>query len=195
MYIVISASPNSDGLTAACTRAALTGLREAGAEARHIDLCQLNLERCRQCGNGWGCCLQEHACVIEDDFRVLHGAVVDAEGIILISPVYWGEMAESVKLVFDRLRRCEATRAEKSALVNKWIIAIAAAGGSGNGVISCLQSMERLIQHMRAQVQDLIGITQRSRAYKVETIRTAAKTMAQTGMTKRRPLPKAKPDT
>ena len=178
MYLIISASPNSDGLTAACAQAALAGVGEAGATARHLDLCQLTLERCRQCGNGWGRCLKEHVCVIEDDFHTLHNAVAEAEGLILITPVYWGEMAESAKSAFDRLRRCEATRGEESALAKKPIIAVAAAGGSGGGITSCLQSMERLIQHTRAQVQDLIGVTQRSRAYKVETIRAAAKVLA-----------------
>ena len=72
MYLIISASPNSDGLTAACARAALAGVREAGATARHLDLCTMTLERCRQCGNGWGRCLKEHVCVIEDDLHTLH---------------------------------------------------------------------------------------------------------------------------
>ncbi len=178
MYLVISASPNSDGLTAACVKAALAGLAEAGVETRHFDLSRSSLERCRQCGNGWGRCRQEHACTIDDDFHALHGAVAQAEGVVLITPVYWGEMAESAKSVLDRLRRCEATRGEESALAKKPIIAVAAAGGSGNGTLSCLQSMERLIQHTRAQVQDLIAITQRSRAYKVATIHAAAKAMA-----------------
>ncbi len=180
MFLVISASPNTDGLTAACAHAALEGLCEAGAEGQHVDLCRLTLERCRPCDNGWGDCLREHHCVIADDFSTVQNAAAMAEGIIIITPVYWGEMAESAKSLFDRLRRCEATRGEASALAKTPIIAVAAAGGSGGGITSCLLSMERLIQHTRAQVQDLIGVTQRNRAYKVDTIRAAAKTMAET---------------
>ena len=113
MYLIVSASPNSDGLTAACAHAAREGVREAGATAEHLDLCTMMLESCRQCGNGWGRCLPEHVCVIEDDWETLHSAVASAQGVILITPVYWGEMAESAKAAFDRLRRCEATRVRR----------------------------------------------------------------------------------
>lgn len=182
MYIVISASPNSDGLTAACANAALEGCRAAGAEVAHFDLCQLRLESCRQCGNGWGSCLKEHVCVIEDDLKALQSALASADGVVLITPVYWGEMAESAKAAFDRIRRCEATRGEESGLAKTPVIAVAAAGGSGGGISSCLASMERLIQHTRGQVQDLIGVTQRSRVYKIDTIRAATKAMVEARM-------------
>jgi len=179
MFIVISASPNSDGLTAACANAALEGIHAAGAETTHFDLCKMHLERCRQCGNGWGRCWSEHTCIIEDDIHALQAALATAEGVVLITPVYWGEMAESAKSVFDRIRRCEAIRGEESALAKTPMIAVAAAGGSGGGLTSCLASMERLIQHMRGQVQDLIGVTQRNRTYKIDAIRAAAKTLAE----------------
>jgi multimeric flavodoxin WrbA len=179
MYLIISSSPNPDGLTAACAGSALAGLLEAGAQAQQLDLCKLTIERCRQCGNGWGICREKHVCVIEDHFSLLHEVAAQAEGIVIVTPVYWGDMSESAKSAFDRLRRCEAPRGEESALKDKPIIAIAAAGGSGNGVVSCLEQIERLIKQMRGQVVDLIGITRRSRAYKLEAIRAAARAMAE----------------
>ena len=178
MYLIISSSPNPDGLTAACSGSALAGLLEAGAQAQQLDLCKLTLERCRQCGNGWGSCRDKHTCVIDDHFSLLHEVAARAEGIVIVTPVYWGEVSESAKCAFDRLRRCEASRGEDCALKDKPVIAIAAAGGSGNGVVSCLEQMERLIKHMRAQVTDLIGVTRRSRPYQLETIRAATRTMA-----------------
>jgi multimeric flavodoxin WrbA len=178
MYLVISASPNSDGLTAACAAAAMAGFADAGAGAKHTDLCKLNIERCKPCGNGWGTCLKEHRCVLEDDLADLQADLALAEGVVLITPVYWGEMAERAKAAFDRIRRCEATRGEESALAGTPVIAVAAAGGSGGGITTCLLSMERLVQHTRGQVADLIGVTQRNRGYMVDAIRAAAKTLA-----------------
>lgn len=177
MYLILSASPNIDGLTAACANAALAGFQQAGTEATHINLCTLELERCRQCGNGWGSCLHEHVCIENDDIALLQQQLAAAQGLVLVTPVYYGEMAESMKSIFDRLRRCETTRGTEGILAGKPVISVAAAGGSGGGITSCLASMERLTQHMRAQVQDLIGITQKSRAYQVETIRAAAQTL------------------
>ena len=178
MYIIVSASPNSDGLTAACVKAAMAGFRDAGADAQHLDLCSTAIDRCRQCGNGWGICRTEHRCVIDDQLATLQASIADAQGLVIVTPVYWGEMAESAKCAFDRLRRCEATRGEESLFFQKPVIAVAAAGGSGGGITSCLASMERLIHHTRGTVADLIGITRRSREYTLVTIRAAAAAMA-----------------
>lgn len=177
MFVIISSSPNTDGLTAACAAAALTGVGNAGAESMFFDLCKMKLERCRQCDNGWGTCRNEHTCIINDDLSHLQEALKAAEGVIIISPVYYGELSESAKAAFDRLRRCEATNGELSALAGKPAILVAAAGGSGGGITTCLLSMERLALHMKAKVQDLIGVTQRSRSYRVDDIRAAAQNM------------------
>jgi putative protein kinase ArgK-like GTPase of G3E family len=36
MYIIITASPNADGLTAACGKAALAGITGAGGEGKSL---------------------------------------------------------------------------------------------------------------------------------------------------------------
>lgn len=177
MYLVITSSPNTDGLTAACAAAALEGLHESGADARHIDLCGLQLEPCRQCGNGWGSCRDKHACVQHDGLEELQRLVGEAEGLIWVTPVYFGDLSESARIAFDRLRRCNFWNNEVGILREKGVVCVAAAGGSGGGIASCLTAMERYVQHMRGQVADLIGITRRNREYTLDAIRAAAATL------------------
>ena len=178
MFLIISSSPNTDGLTAACVTAAEAGCAQVGMATRHLNLCTLSLARCRQCENGWGRCRREHNCIIEDDLRMIQDAIVEAEGVVVISPVYYGELSESAKTALDRIRRCEATYADQSALAGKPVIAVAAAGGSGGGVSTCLAQIERYVQHMRGQTADLIGITRRNREYKLATIQAAVTALA-----------------
>jgi multimeric flavodoxin WrbA len=179
MFIVITASPNANGLTSACADAALAGIRAAGGEGKRIDLCSLKLEHCRQCGNGWGKCRAEHACVIEDDIVGLQADLAAAEGVVLVTPVYFGEVSESMRSVFDRIRRCNFSFGDPvGRLVDTPVLCIAAAGGSGGGITICLLAMERLAQHMRGKVADLIGVTQRNRAYTLEHIRNAGAALA-----------------
>ena len=176
--LIIHSSPNDDGLTAACAAAALAGAREAGAAAEEIRLNDLNVGMCQACNRGWGTCQSEHECQVADDFQALHDRMRRADALILITPVYWGEMSESAKALADRLRRCEATRGAESCLADKPVIAVAAAGGSGNGTITCLLSMERWIQHVRARVWDLLPVNRWSREYKLVAIHAAARAMA-----------------
>ena len=177
--IVFSSSPNKDGLTAACAAAAVEGVHQAGGQAEEVRLNDRQVGMCQACGNGWGTCLDDHECQTEDDFQPLHARVLQADAYVLVTPVYWGEMSESAKTFTDRLRRCEATRGNESGLFGKPVIAVAAAGGSGNGMITCLQSMERWIEHVRARKFDLIPVNRWSREYKLAAIREAARTMVQ----------------
>jgi multimeric flavodoxin WrbA len=175
--IVISSSPNTDGLTAACAAAAVEGARQAGAQAEEIRLNDLLVGMCQACDNGWGTCRPVHACQENDDFQALHARALEADALVLVTPVYYGEMSESAKAFADRLRRCEATRGSESGLADKPMIAVAAAGGSGNGTITCLLSMERWIQHLRGRVFDLIPVKRWTRENKLRAIREAARTM------------------
>jgi multimeric flavodoxin WrbA len=176
---VIAASPNKAGLTAACAAAAVKGIRAAGGEAEEIRLNDLKIDKCHACGDGWGTCLREHRCQEEDDFQDLHARLAQAHGYVLVTPVYWGEMSESAKAFTDRLRRCEATRERGSSLLfDKPVIAVAAAGGSGNGMITCLLNAERWIQHVQARVFDLIPVNRWSRDYKLAAIQAAGEALS-----------------
>lgn len=177
--IIISASPNDDGLTAACATAAAEGVRLAAGQAEEVRLNDLRIGMCRACENGWGACRNEHACQTQDDFQEVHSRVLRADAIVLVTPVYWGELSESAKAFTDRLRRCEASAGAESRLAGKPVIAVAAAGGSGGGMITCLASMERWIQHVRARTFDLIPVNRWSREYKLVAIREAARTMVE----------------
>jgi hypothetical protein len=86
-------------------------------------------------------------------------------------------MSESAKSFFDRLRRAEAWKKEKAFIEGKPVIAVAAAGGSGNGTISCLTQMEKLAMHIKADRFDFISITKKTREFKLETIKSGVKSM------------------
>ena len=108
--IILQCSPNEDGLTAACASAAADGARQAGASVEEVKLNDSQVGMCQACGHGWGQCQSGHECQVPDGFQALHQRVLSADGLVLVTPVYWGEMSESAKAFTDRLRRCEATR-------------------------------------------------------------------------------------
>jgi multimeric flavodoxin WrbA len=176
--LVFCASPNRDGLTAACAEAAAEGARAGGAEVEEVRLNDLSINKCKVCNRGHGTCATQAYCELKDDFQALHARTIHADAYVLVTPVYWGEMSEPAMAFTDRIRRCEAPLGEDSRLEGKPVIAVAAAGGSGNGMITCLLSMERWIDHVRARKFDLIGVNQWSREYKLAAIRSAADMMS-----------------
>jgi multimeric flavodoxin WrbA len=176
--LVYSSSPNLDGLTAACANAALEGIRDTGNTAESIRINDLKVGSCESCDDGWGTCRESHRCDVLDDFQALHERTLKADAYVFVTPVYWGDLSESMKAFTDKLRRCEATRGNESGLANKPVIMVAAAGGSGNGMITCLASLERWIQHVHARKWDFIPVNRWNREYKLGTIHAAATAMA-----------------
>jgi multimeric flavodoxin WrbA len=177
--LVFSSSPNTDGLTAACAAAALEGIRQAGQNGEEVRLNDFRVGSCAACDDGWGTCRDGYQCEVLDDFQLLHKQTLAASAYVFVTPVYWGDLSESMKSFTDRLRRCEALRGEESGLFKKTVMVVAAAGGSGNGMITCLANMERWIQHVHARKWDFIPVNRWNREYKLNTIQTAANAMVQ----------------
>jgi multimeric flavodoxin WrbA len=173
MHLIITASPNTDGLTAACGNALLEGYKEKG-EAELIDISALKLEPCRICGNGWGTCFAQAECVIKDGvFKDLQKKIRACDGFALVTPVYWSQPSERMKYFLDRFRRCEAFNKAGSAAAGKPVILVAAAGGSGHGTAQTLSEMEMWCRHVGAKPTDYIGVTRFNREMMLEVIRQA----------------------
>jgi multimeric flavodoxin WrbA len=187
--LIITCSPNTDGLTAVCGEVAALGIQDGKGEAVVVRLNDMQISKCAACNNGWGTCREKGICQVVDDFQLLHRQIGEADGIIVVTPVYWWDMSESAKVLFDRLRRCEAMK-DTNKIKGKPFICIAAAGGTGVGTITCLSSLERVFLHMNnlqyfdlsSAMCDFIGVTQKNRKYMLETIRAAAKQMIVTGL-------------
>jgi multimeric flavodoxin WrbA len=174
--LVVWASPNTDGLTAAAKDSVMEGIASAGdkAEALHLNAC--DIQRCRTCGNGWGTCATTGKCVIQDDFGAVYDKLVAADGIVWVTPVYWHDLAECLKSYMDRLRRCE-TRVNHF-LKDRKCLLVACAGGSGNGTVQCLARFEDTLRHMQMAAVDRLPVTRFSREYMLPALSGAGQAFA-----------------
>ena len=173
---VIWSSPNVDGLTASAKNQFVDGLRASGIQVEEIHLNRKNIEHCCACGNGWGTCNKKGTCVIQDDFAGIYQALVEADGIVWISAVYWSDMTECFKAIFDRLRRCDA--AHNRFLAEKRCVLIACAGGTGRGTLECLTQLERGLTHMGMRAYDRIPVVRYNRDYMLPALKEAGKVYA-----------------
>jgi len=171
--LVVQASPNEDGLTATIAKEALGGAADAGAETEVVHLRKLELKACLACGDGWGRCREESLCIIDDDLEVVREKMAAADGIVLSTPVYFGNVAEVVKNYLDRLRRCERAGPADPRVEGKWLLGIAAAGGGGGGGPTCLVAMEHYFAHIGWPIFDMMIVTRRSTDYVIPAARQA----------------------
>jgi len=175
----IQTSPNVDGLTASMAQAALRGAAAAGAETELLHLRKLDLHTCLACEQGWGICREERRCIIEDDFESVRQAIGAADAVVVSTPVYFGEVSEITKVFFDRLRRCEWGVGEDSPLYGTPVLAISAAGGSGGGVVTALEMLERYVAMVGLPIFDYITVTRRSMDHKLGTAEEAGRRLVE----------------
>ncbi len=174
--VLIWSTPNADGLTAAAKDAFLAGVRETDVTFEEIPLNRRTIHHCRACGDGWGNCSVEAKCVVDDDFAGIYQKMAEADGIVLVSAVYWHDLTEQMKAFMDRLRRCDWYG---RLLEGKRCFLIACAGGTGVGTTECLHSMEEYLTHMRMRAYDRIPVNRFNREYILPALQPAGKTYAE----------------
>jgi NAD(P)H-dependent FMN reductase len=161
--LILSGSRNRKGQTARAIKAIRKGITEAKGKSEAIFLPELKLERCRQCeADGWGLCRKEGRCVIEDDFAAIAEKVKKADAVVFANPVYFGDLAESMRTFLDRFRRTRFIRPGAAppgpfpSSGGTPAIGLCYAGGSGNGTVSCAFFLERILQMCGFDVVDMI---------------------------------------
>ncbi|MGZ4857059.1 MAG: flavodoxin family protein [Methanobacteriaceae archaeon] len=93
-------SPRRDGNTEHLVKAALVSAGELGVDTELINLGSAEIEPCIACD----ICKATGECAIYDDMTKIIEKVRDAHGIIIGSPVYFGNVTSQVKMFMDRSR-------------------------------------------------------------------------------------------
>ncbi|MCG7844880.1 MAG: flavodoxin family protein [Methanomassiliicoccales archaeon] len=99
--VAFNGSPRVKGNTHQALEVVLQVLRNEGIEVELIDICQEELKPCRACGT----CRknQDERCVIQEDrLNEYMQKMKVANGIIIGSPVYFGNMTAQTKAFIDR---------------------------------------------------------------------------------------------
>lgn len=76
-----------------------------GAETELVNLAELDIEFCTGCNK----CLFKPACTVHDDMHDLKNKMLEADGIILGSPDYFGNVTARMKNFIDRTRPLHMT--------------------------------------------------------------------------------------
>lgn len=97
--IGIVGSPRNDGNTEYLVNEALDeAKKEEGIEIELIKLAGKTIKPCDACLS----CTKTGKCVIKDDFDPIFQKMIEADGIILASPVYFGSATPEIKSLIDR---------------------------------------------------------------------------------------------
>ena len=94
----IFGSPRRKGNTSLLLRKAIEGARDAGAEVTEIVLRDKKLSPCLEI---YGC-KEAGKCVIKDDFHEIVGQMLESNGVMLASPIFFYSVSAHAKILIDR---------------------------------------------------------------------------------------------
>ncbi|MCD6325129.1 flavodoxin family protein [Candidatus Bathyarchaeota archaeon] len=94
----IVGSPRIGGNTELFVAEALKAAEEDGAETELLRLADKEVNPCDACLS----CRETKECRIKDDFQMVFEKMVEADGIILASPVYFSSATPKIKALIDR---------------------------------------------------------------------------------------------
>ena len=94
----LSCSPRKNGNTEILLGEALLGASQKGAEVELYSLAGKNIGPC----DGCRACGEKGICKIKDDMQEVYVKLLEADGIIFGTPVYFYNMTAQAKAVIDR---------------------------------------------------------------------------------------------
>ena len=96
--LIISASPRKGANSDTLCNQFIKGAEEAGHTTEKIRLAEKNLHPCTACY----ACGKNHVCAQKDDMAEIQQKLVDADVIVLATPVYFYCMDAQMKMMIDR---------------------------------------------------------------------------------------------
>ncbi|ACV62845.1 NADPH-dependent FMN reductase [Desulfofarcimen acetoxidans DSM 771] len=137
--IGINGSHRKGKNTAIMLHAVLDEAAALGAETELLELTDYNIKFCVSCNK----CLGKPQCSITDDDNTLVGEkLLQADGIVLGSPVYWANVTALMKNFMDRTRWLHMC---KNMLAGKVGAAVTIAGLRNGGQEAALRIMEHFL--------------------------------------------------
>jgi len=137
----IVGSPRKNGNTEILVKEALESARKLGAEIEMINITGLNITPCDGCES----CDTTGKCKIEDDMQVIYTKLLQSDGIIFGSPVYYWGVTAQMKAIIDRTFVFRKTRQLRNKVAGAVIVARYTGASSAFSAFLDFFSLQKMI--------------------------------------------------
>ena len=155
--LALFGSPRKNGNSTSLAKQIILGAKAQGVTVESIYLNGLKIKPCQGC---YSCQAEDSSgCVLDDDMQKIYQKVIDADALIIASPVYWFTMSAQTKIFLDRCIAVYNEDNEKSYLYGK-NIAIAMTYGDkdafGSGCINALRTFQDIYKFVGANISGMV---------------------------------------
>lgn len=126
--IILNGSPRSNGNTSALIEQFTKGAEQNGHQVIRFDLQKMNIHPCLGCCKGGKD--PANPCVQKDDMLKIYPHYVEADLVVLASPMYYWSISGQLKTAFDRLFAVAECNPNYANPVKDCVLLMAAEGDS-----------------------------------------------------------------
>ena len=142
--IVLNGSPRPNGNTSALVREFTRGAEEMGHIVTNFFLHDMEIKGCKGCWGGGASLLSP--CTMKDDMDKIYPVYIEADVVVLASPLYYWSISGQLKTAFDRLF---AVAESNPGYRNPQKDSVLLMAAEGNGYEESVYWYERTMQHIR----------------------------------------------
>lgn len=153
--VIVKGSPRENGNSAILADKVAEGAKAAGGYVESFYLHGMDISPCDACD----ACHTEPfgGCVVSDDMQLLYPRILDADAIVIASPVYWFTVSAQTKLFMDR---CYAlVDADGYLLRGKKIGIVMTYGDSDpfdSGAVNAFRTFQDAYRYVGAEIVDMV---------------------------------------
>jgi len=137
----IVCSPRNNGNTEILVKEALDSARSLGAETEMIKVTDINITPCDGCES----CDITGECKIEDDMQDIYTKLLQSDGIIFGSPVYFWSVTAQAKAIIDRTFVFRRERRLRNKVAGAVVVARQAGASNAFSELSDFFGLHRMI--------------------------------------------------
>ncbi|MCF8070088.1 MAG: flavodoxin family protein [Desulfobacterales bacterium] len=150
-------SPRKKGNSTLLANHITLGAESQGASVESIYLNGLNIKPCQGC---YACQKDDSkGCAVDDDMQDIYPKVLEADALIIASPVYWFNMSAQIKIFMDRCFALFNENQEVSPLSGKKV-AIAMTYGDkdafSSGCINALRTFQDAYDYVGSEIVGMV---------------------------------------
>jgi len=151
--LILKGSPRKEGNSSILADQVAAGASAAGAAVESFDLHGMDLRPCDNCDF----CPGSGECVINDDMQLLYPKLLEADGIVIASPIYWFTVSAQMKLCIDRWYALEG--AKSSALAGKEVGIVLSYADSDpftSGAVNAMRTLQDIFRYEKAEIAGMV---------------------------------------
>ena len=114
--LVITGSPRKHGNSSKLADEFISKCKNLGIEVFRFDTAFKNIHPCIACEK---CHSGDGSCAFKDDMEELRPRLIESDGVVFVSPIYYYGMNSQIKTAIDRFYACDAAlhKPKKAALI------------------------------------------------------------------------------